>query len=85
MDFVGSQIETKQIFNIAGLITSLRRCRLGTENLDNLVLILKNWPEDARTDCYIAKSRVEEFLMSEDNIIEDNEELIMDAGMLKEK
>jgi hypothetical protein len=51
MGIVGSQIETERIFNMAKVITSLRRCWLGIENLDKLVIIMKNWPNDPKFGC----------------------------------
>jgi hypothetical protein len=51
MGIVGSQIETKRIFNMVGVITSLKRCQLGIENLDKLVTIMKNWPNDPKFEC----------------------------------
>jgi hypothetical protein len=51
MGIVGSQIEIKRIFNMVGVITSLKRCQLGIENLDKLVPIMKNWPNDPKFEC----------------------------------
>jgi hypothetical protein len=42
LGIVGSQIEVKRIFSIVGIMTRLRKCRLGTQNLNQLVLISKN-------------------------------------------
>jgi hypothetical protein len=42
MGIVGLQIEIEQIFNMVKVITSLKWCQLGIENLDNIVLIRKN-------------------------------------------
>jgi hypothetical protein len=42
MGIVGSQIKIERIFNMVGVITSLKRCRHGIENIDILVLIMKN-------------------------------------------
>jgi hypothetical protein len=48
---LGSHIEIERIFSIAGVLTSLHHCRLGVENLDKLVIIMKNWSSNARVDC----------------------------------
>jgi hypothetical protein len=37
-----SQIGTRHIFSVARILTSLQQCQLGMENLDKLVMILKN-------------------------------------------
>ncbi len=48
LGIVGSQIEAKKVFNIAGICTNLCCSRLGMENLDILINIYKNWPKDAK-------------------------------------
>jgi hypothetical protein len=42
MGIVSSQIENLRIFNMLGIIKGLRHCHLGIENLEKLVLIMKN-------------------------------------------
>jgi len=42
MGIVGSQIEIERIFSMAKVITGLKSCWLGIENLDKLVIIMKN-------------------------------------------
>ncbi len=42
----GSHIETKKIFSIVGIFTSLHCFQLGPKNVDLLVLLIKNWPND---------------------------------------
>jgi hypothetical protein len=41
-----SQIETKRVFSIVGIFTSLHRCRFGPKNLDLLVLLINNWHDN---------------------------------------
>jgi hypothetical protein len=43
-----SQIETKRTFSIVGVLTSLWRYKLGVDNFDKLVMVMKNWSSDAR-------------------------------------
>ncbi len=38
---VGSQIETKRIFSLVGILTNLRRCHLQTKKLEKLILVNK--------------------------------------------
>jgi len=42
MGIVGSQMITKRIFSMVGIITSLKHYQLGIENLDKVVLIMNN-------------------------------------------
>ena len=61
-----SQIETKRIFSVVGFLCALSRCRLGIQILDALVMILKNWPIDARDECNsFAKFDLGKFFLDE--------------------
>jgi hypothetical protein len=51
LGIVGSQIETKHIFSVAGIITNLQQSRLGINNLDCFVLVIKNWFNDVHARC----------------------------------
>ncbi len=51
LGILASQIETKIIFSIVGVLTTLKRCRLQTNNLDKLIFVHKNWPFDLRVGC----------------------------------
>jgi hypothetical protein len=68
---LGSQIEIDRIFNIIGVLTNFWCCKLGIDNLDKLVMIVKNswanariyWPWD-------------EFLMEDASIIDENDTML---------
>jgi hypothetical protein len=51
LGIVSSQIETECIFCVAGILTSLRRCWLQSENLNKLIFVSQNWPNDPRVGC----------------------------------
>jgi hypothetical protein len=84
MGIVGSQIETEGIFNIARVITCLKCCELGIENLDKLVLIMKNWLDDPRFACTSGPKSFEKFLNYEDDMVSKNEDLIVDFNLFEE-
>jgi len=65
---------------MAKVIIGLKQCQLGIENLDNIVLIMKNWHEDPRSSCTNGEKfkTIEEYLNVEDNLFEKNEILIAD-------
>jgi len=46
-----NQIETKKIFSIAGILTTLKRCQLQIDNLDKPIFVHKNWPFNLRVGC----------------------------------
>ncbi len=68
-----SQIEIKRLFDIARILTSLHCYRLGVENLDKLVIIMKNWSSDARANCMRKGKSLDDLLADEANIIDDND------------
>ncbi len=41
---INSQSKNERIFSMGGVITSLWSCWFGIENIDELILIMKNWP-----------------------------------------
>jgi hypothetical protein len=62
----------------------LRQSRLGIENLDWLIMIARNWPDDACVGCEgrWKVSSLSDFIEVEDVLLEDNEKLISDVGFL---
>jgi hypothetical protein len=61
LGIVESQIETGRIFPLDGIFTNLRRCRLQTENLEKLVFVNKNWPNDTKVG-WKSSSDIVEFM-----------------------
>jgi hypothetical protein len=83
LGILGSQIETERIFSVASILTNLRRSRLGLENLNNLIMIYKNWPSDSRTDC-ILYEHLAHYYSVEAEILEDNEDELAQEGFFEE-
>jgi hypothetical protein len=48
---VGSQIKKKKILSLVKILTNFRRCRLQIYNLDKLIFVNKNWPNDPKIRC----------------------------------
>ncbi|KAG0556897.1 hypothetical protein KC19_11G087000 [Ceratodon purpureus] len=84
LGIVGTQVETERIFSVAGLITAVRRRHIGPDNLNKLVMIRENWPEDPRAGRKAVESGLEGYLFAEENILADNEDLVMESGLLEE-
>jgi hypothetical protein len=40
----------QKIFLLASILTKLRRCHLQLNNLERLIFVRKNWPNDFRID-----------------------------------
>jgi hypothetical protein len=51
LQITASQIEIEQIFSVIGVITNLWHSEFGIENLDCLILVVKNWPNDVCVGC----------------------------------
>ncbi len=83
MGIVGSQIEIERIFSMVRVITSLKSCLLGIENLDKLVLIMKNWLHDPRFRCTNGFKSFEKFFNSKNNVVVKNEDLIVDFNLFE--
>ncbi len=56
---VGSQIETKRIFSLVGILINLRRYCLQLKNLNKLIFVNKNWPNDPKIGCKSSFSLVD--------------------------
>jgi hypothetical protein len=56
---VGFQIEIKMIFSLVGILMNLKRCRLHIDNLNKLIFISKNWPNDPRLSCSLPFNLIE--------------------------
>jgi hypothetical protein len=41
-----SQIKTKCVLNLVGVLIALQHYRLQVENLDQIIMVVKNWPND---------------------------------------
>ncbi len=61
LGIVGSQIEIEMIFYLTEILTNLKKCCLQIENLEKLIFVSKNWPNDLRIGCK-SPSNVLEFL-----------------------
>jgi hypothetical protein len=59
LGIVGSQIETKRIFSLVGILINLRRCHYNQMFLDKLIFINKKSPDDLRIGCKSPSSLVE--------------------------
>ncbi len=69
LGIVDSQIEIECIFSLARVLTSLRRCRLQSENLDKLNFVGQNWPNDPRVGCNMPSTLVK--FIEKDEIVEE--------------
>ncbi len=62
------------------MLTNLRCCRLGVNNLNKLVMVLKNWLGDAKANCPREGDSIDEFFKEKMNIIEENDMMLDTIG-----
>ena len=55
------------------VLKSLRKCRLGVENLDNPVMIYRTWPDKARLGCNFSWADVAKFFVAESGLCDTHE------------
>jgi hypothetical protein len=51
LSIIGSQIETKRIFSLVGILTNLKRCHLQSKNSKKSIFVNINWPNDPKSGC----------------------------------
>jgi hypothetical protein len=56
----GSQIEIKKFFHVANVVVNLQ-C-LGIDNLDHIIIVAKNWPNDDCVGCALNPKSTSYFL-----------------------
>ncbi len=59
LGIVSSQIEIEKIFSLVGMFANLKKCRLQLDNLNKLIFVTKNWPNDPRVSCSSPSSLIE--------------------------
>ncbi len=80
LGIVGFQIEVERVFNIASICTNVQRFRLGIDNLEMLVNIYKNWPDDA---CVGGFPFMEKFMEMKEILMDENEDVIASLRFLE--
>jgi hypothetical protein len=83
LQILESQIETKHVFNLASGLTTLRRCRLQVDNLDRIITMVKNWPNDPCLNCLQHKD-LTNFLKVEFVLAKNNYDLIEESNSFEQ-
>ncbi len=71
--------EAERVFSVASICTNLRCFWLGIKNLEMLISIYKNWPDDAHVEDLASMKR---FMDMDKALMEENEGLIDQVGHL---
>jgi hypothetical protein len=68
---VDSQIETNCVFSIINVLIALKCYWLGLQNIEHLVMLIKNWSNNPHHGCMNFKHQtIEEFVGLEGNLYE---------------
>ena len=65
-----SQIETEKIFSVAIVLTNLRYMKLCIDNLESLVMIYTNWPNDSCVGCTLYEY-LADWYSKEDEVLDE--------------
>jgi hypothetical protein len=65
------------MFNLASVLKTLKRCSLQVQNLDLIITIINNWPNDPRWNC-TPNANLKDYLKVEIVLAEFLEELQVD-------
>jgi hypothetical protein len=70
---------------MVNIITSLKHYQLGIENLDKLVLMMKNWLDNPRFGCTnVEPKSIEEYIDIENGMVLENEQFISNFNLFEE-
>ncbi len=72
----------KRFFNIENIFTNHRCFELGIENLEMLITIYKDWPDENHVESLTSMGQ---FMDMEEALMEKNEDLIDKVGLLEIK
>jgi hypothetical protein len=71
------------VFNLASVLTTLKRYSLQLQNLNWITTIINNWPNDPRQN-YTPNVNLKDYLKIEVVIAEENYELIKEVEFFEE-
>jgi hypothetical protein len=63
------------VFNLVGVLIALIHYCLQVENLDRIIIVAKNWPDDLRMN-YMANASFKDYIKFEVTLAEENYEFI---------
>ncbi len=75
MGIPSSQIETKWVFSLVRVLKALRCSYLQVENMDRIIIVVKNWSNDLRANCK-PHSNFKQYLKIEKALAKDNYNLM---------
>lgn len=83
LGILGFQVETKRMFSLASVLKTLRCCHLQVENLDKIIIVVKNWSNDPCLN-RTTDSNFKDYVKSEVALVEENYEFIEESEYFEE-
>ncbi len=71
------------MFSLAGVLTTLKHCHLQVENMDRIIIVVKNWLDDPHHNCK-PNANLKEYLKEEDSLVKDNYDLVEEADFFEQ-
>jgi hypothetical protein len=71
------------MFSQNGVLTTLKRCHLQVQNLDQIITIINNWPNDSCQNC-TPNANLKNYLKVEVILVEEDYGLIKDVMLFDE-
>jgi hypothetical protein len=71
LGILGSQIKIEHVFSLVDVLTTLRHCKLHVDNLDSIIIVVKNWLDNPHLNCSRHKD-LKDFLKVESSLAKDN-------------
>jgi hypothetical protein len=78
-----SHIETKCVFNLVDVSTTLKCCKLHVKNLNPISTMMKNWYNDPRLNCLQHKDLIN-IMKVEHLLVEKNYDLIEESNYFEQ-
>jgi len=78
LGFLVFKLKQKKVFNLVGVLITLKCCRLRVENLDRIIIVVKNWPNDSCMNCR-ANTSFKDYIKFEVALVEENYEFIEES------
>ncbi len=83
MGIPSSQIEIKWVFSLVGVLKALRCSHLQVENMDQIIIVVKNCSDDLHANCK-PHSNFKQYLKIEKFLAKDNYNLMEKRNLIEE-
>jgi hypothetical protein len=78
-------IEFDKIFIIISVIINFQQFHVGIDNLNHLILVIKNWCNDAHFVCEgVKENSLDHFVTRDNTLIKEHMKFIEEQGLYKE-